>query len=289
MNKELKGELFILSETLLWSLFPIITVSSLLFFNPIVSLAWSTMFASVFFAVLLTYKQKWHELKNFSALYDILWVSLLIGVIYYGIYFFGLKYTSPANASLIALTEVFYSYLYFNVFRKEKISSSHLKGAILIVVGALIILLHGFTWNFSKGDLIILIGVGVAPFGNYFQQRARKKVSSEAISFGRSLFTSLFCILLSTLLGYQLVFDFHWHELSFLLLNGFISFGLCRILFLEGIHRISVTKAIALSSVGPLFTILFAWLFLHQIPALFQFIAFIPLTLGLVLLSKPNK
>jgi drug/metabolite transporter (DMT)-like permease len=289
MTEQRKGELFILSEALIWSIFPVVTVSSFTFLNPVSALAWTTAAASLFFAILLTVQRKWKELLNFSALYDIFWVGIIIGTVFYGIVFFALKYTSAGNVTMIALMEVLYAYLFFHVWRKEHIDRPHIFGALLMTVGAIIVLLHGFTFKFSIGDLLIFFGVAITPLGNFFQQRARKKVSSTTVSFGRSLITSVVCFAGLYLFGIPMAVEFNRPLLIFLFLNGFVIFGLNRILFLEGIHRINVTKAAAMSSIGPLLTILFAWIYLHQHPEAFQFIAFIPMFAGLLFITWPGK
>jgi drug/metabolite transporter (DMT)-like permease len=62
--------------------------------------------------------------------------------------------------------------------------------------------------------------------------------------------------------------------------------GLSKLLWIEGIHRISVTKASALSSMSPLLTLLFAWLLLGNVPSIFQLVSFIPMFFGVLLLSQ---
>lgn len=180
------------------------------------SLAWTTLLASIFFAILLTVKRKWSELFNLSALLDIFWVAILIGTLFYGIYFFALKYTTAGNAALIALMEVFYAYLFFHVWKRDYVSKAHLIGAALMTAGALIILLHDFNFKFSIGDLMILFGVGLTPFGNYFQQKARRKVSSITVSIERSFITAILCFLIAYTLGMQLSFNVSRNALVFL-------------------------------------------------------------------------
>ncbi len=64
-GKERQGELFIVTEAILWSLFPVVTVLSYISVSPIVSLAWSTLFAALFFVCVVLLKHSWHELKKF--------------------------------------------------------------------------------------------------------------------------------------------------------------------------------------------------------------------------------
>lgn len=284
LKKERQGEFYILLQGVLWSLWPVITVLSYSSLSPLFSLAWSTLFAVPFFAGILSIKKKWYETKNFQALKDILGATIFIGIGYYAFFFLGLKYTSPGNAMIIALIETLFSYLFFHTWRKEYIPSTHIIGAILMLCGAAIVFYPNTTsWN--KGDFFILIASVLAPFGNYFQRRARMQVSSETIMFVRSAVSTPVIFILGLLFqGQSFSFDIRT-PLLFLLINGFLFMGLSKIFWIEGIHRVSVTKANALSTIAPFLTLIFAWLFLNNLPTLWQISSLLPMTVGLVLLG----
>lgn len=287
LSEERKGEIFVLLQAILWGFYPIITILSFQKLSPLVSLAWSSFFATIFFAITLSIEKKWHELKNTSALKDTLIAAFLTGIVCYTLSFFGLQHTSAGNASIISLTDVLASFLFFHIWRKDYISKHHIIGSILVVIGALIVLYPNAT-DFHLGDILILAAAFVAPFGNFFQRKARNIVGSESIIFVRSLISTVFIFFLSYALkldpSYQNVKD----SLFFLMVNGFLLLGLSKILWIEGIHRISVTKSSALSSTSPLLTLLFAWIFLKNSPTIWQLISFIPIFFGVVFLSN-NK
>ena len=92
ISQQRQGELLILGEAVLWSFFPILTILTYQNISPLISLAGSIVFSAVFFAILMTIRQKWHEIGNISALKDVFFVALFIGVLYYVFYFYGLKY-----------------------------------------------------------------------------------------------------------------------------------------------------------------------------------------------------
>ncbi|MFA7209197.1 MAG: DMT family transporter [Parcubacteria group bacterium] len=288
LTQERKGELIILSEGVLWSLFPVVTILSLKTVAPLLSLAWSTLFAAIFFGIVLFFKNGWGKLKDKSAIKDILLATLILGVIFYLLFFSGLHYTTAGNASLIGLTEIFFSFLFFNIWHKEYFSKDHIIGAVLMLVGAAVVL-YPNVHSLQIGDLLILAAAFIAPLGNFFQKRARKKVSSESILFIRSSISALVIFILA----YFSRVDFSAINLDktfiFLLVNGFFLLGLSKLLWIEGIHRISVTKANALNSVTPLLTLLFAWMLLGNIPTRFQLLAFIPMFFGIILLSRNKK
>jgi drug/metabolite transporter (DMT)-like permease len=284
-NGTLKGDLNIIGEAVLWSLFPIVTILSFGSLNPITSLAWSTLFAAIFFGAVMLARGRGKELFAPQIWRYIFFISFFIGWLFYGFYFIGLKSTSSGNASIIALMELFFSYLLFNVWKKQHFSGRHTIGAALMVFGALIILFPKNGWTLHSGDFLILIAAACAPMGNYFQQKARILVSSETILFLRSILTFPFFFLLAIALKTPATFSTLQKSFWLILLNGTIILGLSKIMWLEGIHRISVTRANAISSIGPLFTLLFAYLILNQQPTFWQLSAFAPMALGLWLLS----
>lgn len=288
LSKEREGELFVFTQAALWALFPVITILSFNKLSPLISLGISTLFASVFFALVLSLKNKWHEIKNTSTLKDILLATFFIGILYYLFIFFGLRYTSAGNASIIALTEVLFSYLFFNIWKKDPLPHQHIAGAVMMVVGAIIVLYPNLQ-NFQLGDILILIAAFFPPFGNFFARRARRKVSSETIMFIRSIISGAMILLLAFIFNSSFSVPDLKDSFMFLFINGVFLLGLSKIMWIEGIHRVSVVKANALGSISPLLTLLFAWIFLQNIPTTFQLLSFIPMFFGVILLGMNNK
>lgn len=288
LSQEKKGDIFVLLAAMAGALFPVITVLTYNTLPLLVSFAASTLFAAIFFATVLTVRKKWHEIKNTKALKDILITTLLLGVFYYLLTFLALRTTSAGNVSIIALTEILSSYLFFQVWRKDDMSSWHKLGAVFMVIGAIIVLFPSMG-NFTGGEFLILIAALIAPIGNLFAQRARKRVSSESILFIRNFITAIFGFILVFITKSTLSYIDLKGSFILILINGILLLGLSKIFWIEGIHRISVTKANALSSISPLFTLLFAWMLLKNTPDIVQILSFIPIFLGVMLLGKVNR
>lgn len=288
ISRERKGELFIFTQASLWALFPVLTILSYSKISPLISLGISTIFATIFFTIMLSIKKKWHEIKNTSAIKDILWATIFIGILYYLLIFIGLLYTSAGNASIIALTEVFFSYLFFNVWKKDPLPLHHMAGAVLMIAGAIIVLYPNLH-EFRLGDILIVIAAAFPPFGNFFAREARKKVSSETIMFIRSLISVVVVLLLALIFKNNFSFQSIKDSILLLVINGIFLMGFSKILWLEGIHRISIVKANALGSISPLLTLLYAWIFLRDIPTFWQLFSFIPMFFGIILLGTNKK
>jgi drug/metabolite transporter (DMT)-like permease len=288
MTEQRKGELIILSQTFIWGAFPIVTILSYAKLSSWSTLAWSMFFAGLFFAGIMTYRKTWHELRNPVLWQYVLMAVLFIGVLYYGLYFTGLTKTTAGNSGIIALFEIFTSYIFFHLIRKDHIPPEHIVGALLMIAGAAIVLSPNFS-QFNAGDILILAATFFAPVGNFFTQKARKIASSESIMFLRCALTVPAIILLSYALSSPVSFADARSALGFLLLNGIIIFGVSKLMWVEGIHRISVTKALSLSSIAPLFTLAFAWAVFHQAPSGWQLVSLIPLLFGVYLLTDQIK
>lgn len=288
LSKERAGEFFILTEALLWGLYPVVTSIALSKLSLLVALGLSTLFAGIFFGLVISIRHKWSELKQKSALADILITTVILGVIYYVLSFYGLTITSPGNASIIALSEIFFSYLFFHLLRKEDLAGTHIIGAILVVISVFIIFLPSFK-SFQTGDIFILLAAMIAPIGNFFQRRARKKVSSESILFIRSFISAGFIISLAFFTKSNFSYLSIMSVLPVLVINGVLVLGLSKLLWIEGIHRISVMKGNALNAISPLFTIILVFVILHKVPSSYQLWSFIPMFLGVIFLSSNKK
>jgi drug/metabolite transporter (DMT)-like permease len=285
LTKETQGELLVFVEVVIWSLFPVITILSYGTLTPLYTAVFSVALSSVFFSVVLTVRKKWHELLVREAWFDILMVTLIIGVVYYTLAFVGINHTSAGNASIVALMEVFFSFAIFRSWKGERLGFKQNTGAFLMVLGAAIILFPKHTHP-GIGDLLILLAAAIAPFGNHFSQSARKKVGSVTIMFIRSVLSIFFLLLMAYFFEPMPGREVLIASFGFLIINGIAILGISKLLWIEAIHRIPVTKAISLASIAPAFTLLFAYFFLKDVPTYSQILGFLPILAGIILLTN---
>jgi drug/metabolite transporter (DMT)-like permease len=284
LSEDRKGELYSFAGSLIWALFPVTVVLSFSTLPSLISLGLSTGFAAVFFAAVMTYRGHWRELRAPLLWKNVLMVTLFIGVLFYSLYFIALETTTPGNAAIIVLFEVFTSFVFFRLFRGEKLSGAYIAGAAFMVLGAATVLAPNFG-SVRVGDFIILAATLLPPLGNYYQQKAREVASAESIMFLRSVLSVPPILVLAYFLGQETTAPNVASSLFFLVANGALLLGLSKLYWIESIHRISVTKATALSSISPLFTLLVAWIALEQAPTIFQLSSLVPFTLGVLLLT----
>lgn len=290
LNCNRPGEAYILLSACLWSTFPVITILSFGTLSPFLSAGMSTLFAAVFFACLLTAKREWPLLLKREAWKDILLTTLCIGVAFYGLLFTGLRYTTAGNAAILSLMEVFFSFVILGLLlRHEPLFTRTIIGAACMVLGALFVLLPRGTGGWHAGDVLVIAATAFAPLGNRASQRARKLVTTNVIMFLRSVISGIFLLLLAKLFEPPVAISAVFASLGFLLINGIFLLGLSKILWIEGIHRIPITRAISIESITPLLTLLVAWFVLYESPSVLQVASLVPIAAGMVLLTKSSR
>jgi drug/metabolite transporter (DMT)-like permease len=200
--------------------------------------------------------------------------------------FLGFRHTTAGNAAILSLMEVFFSFLILGLLlRHEPLLPRTVIGGACMVLGALLVLLpKGAGWQ--RGDLLVITATIFAPLGNRCAQRARKLVTANVIMFLRSIVSGTLFLIVSLLVEPVPAYGASLSSLSFLLINGILLLGLSKILWIEGIHRIPITKAISIESITPLLTLVIAAVFLHEQPTVLQITSLLPIGIGMFLLTK---
>jgi len=287
MTKEREGEFLMLGLALLESWFPILSIVSMAYIGALHTYTYSLLIALVFFIVLMVKRDRFKELKNRAAYKDLFltsfWITLLFTLV-----FIGMQYTTAGNMAVIIFLQLLFSYLYFNILGKEKMDRLHLIGAIIMGVGALIILIPD-DLTFNKGDLLILIAAAIAPLANLYQKRARNYCSSETILGFRTVVGLPFIALLAWYFEPAVSYENFLLALPSLLFIGILIYVVSKIMWIEALHRISITKVSAMMGLVPMMTLFFAYFYLDEIPQLRQILGIIPVLLGGYLLTKPIK
>ncbi len=283
ITRERKGEIFLSLETLISGFFPIVVILTYEHISPIFSLSISLIFALIFFTSIIIFGNKWHQFREKRAYRDIFLSSLFIMLLFI-FFYIGLKFTTPSNAAVILFTQVFFSYIFFRVFKKERLARFHVFGAVLMSLGALMILFPGKI-DPNRGDLFVLISAMIAPIANHFQRSARVYVDSEVLLFSRSVISLPFLILIALYFEDVPTFSDISSVFWLLLFNGVLAFGLSKIFWIEAIYRISVTKAAAMAALTPFFTMFFSYILLDSLPSLYQIFGALPIVVGAIFIT----
>jgi drug/metabolite transporter (DMT)-like permease len=273
--------------SLLESWFPILSIVSIQHVGPLHTYAYSLFVSLFFFLVVMWKKNLFVELKNKSAYRDLLLTSFWITTLFTFV-FLGMQYTTAGNMSVIIFLQVLFAYLYFNVFGSDKMDKIHTFGAFLMSVGAIIILLPD-DLTLNKGDLLILIGSAIAPIANFYSKRTRTHCSSETILGFRTMVALPFIWIFAKVFEPAVKYESIYETLPYVLLIGLLVFGLSKIFWMEALHRVSITKISSMVAMIPVFTLLFAYLYLGETPQFRQLLGIIPVLVGGYFLTKPIK
>ena len=285
MTKEREGELLMLGLSILESWFPILSIVAMSYVGALHTYMYSLIIAFFFYVAIMYKRDRFKELKNRAAYKDLLlttfWITFIFTLI-----FIGMRYTTAGNMAVIVFLQVLFSYLYFNVFGKEKMDTIHLIGALIMGTGALIILFpQGF--QFNKGDWLILASAAAAPIVNLYQKRARAYCSAETILGFRTVVGLPFVALLAYILEPAVSYEAFMFALPYIFLIAIGVYVAAKIMWIEALNRMSITKLSAMLALMPVFTLFFAYLYLDEIPEFRQLLGIVPVLVGGYLITKP--
>ncbi len=287
MTTQREGELYMLGLALLESWFPILSIVAIQHIGALHTYAFSLLVSLLFFAVIMIKRNLFVELKNSNAYKDLFLTSFWITTLFIFV-FLGMQYTTAGNMSVIIFMQVLFSYLYFNVFGDEKMDKIHTLGAIMMVVGAVIIMMPK-ELALNRGDILIMIGAAIAPIANFYSKRTRKHCSSETILGFRTLVALPVIGLFAWMFEPSIDLSDITMALPYVVLIGFLIFGLSKIFWMEALHRVDITKLSAMLAIIPVMTLFFAYLYLDEVPEFRQLLGIVPVLLGGYLLMKPVK
>lgn len=280
----------ILGETLMYSLFPIIIAYTTKILPPILFAGLSTLIASISLFIFLLIKKDLKSVLNKDTIKYTLGITLFIIIIPSILIFTGSSKTSGINTTILLQSEILFTFIIFGLFSIEKITLQKVIGALVVLIGTAFIIYNGKT-NINVGDLMIIAGTFFYPIGNIFAKKAIEIAPPSTILFIRSLIGGIVLITLSLIFENQ---DSSFQKIStfwpLILLNGVFIYHLSKVLWYEGIKRIDISKAIPISVGGyPAFSLLFAILFLKEIPTAYQLVGFVAVVIGIFILTKKSK
>jgi drug/metabolite transporter (DMT)-like permease len=285
MTKEREGELYMVALSLLEGFFPILSIISIGLIGALHTYGFVLVFATLLLAIILYKQRRTAELLLPHAQKDLLLTSFYITLLF-TLIFISLRYTTAGNVAVLLFMQLLFSYLYFNVLGKETLSPLHSWGAVMMGAGALVVLLPD-DLHFNMGDALALGAAAVAPLANLYQKRARSHVGAITILTYRNLVAIPVIFLLALLFEASITLEALRDALPFLLAIAVLVYVLAKILWIEALHRISITKMSAMVALVPLFTLIFAYFILDELPSMRQLFGIFPIIVGGFLITRP--
>jgi drug/metabolite transporter (DMT)-like permease len=289
-NQERIGELFILGYVATFGLYPILANFMTKIMPPVLYAGVSNLVTAVFFFIYLLATKQLKKVMNRHAWLPILGVTFFNVILAYALISIGTSKTSGINTSLLLQTEIVFTFIICGLFFKEKITIQKTLGAATILAGAIAILYTG-SMKFNLGELLIMAGAICYPFGNKFAKKALEHTSPPVILFIRSIIGGCVLILISTFLDtYTMpMADYIKRNWPLILLNGAFVIGFTKLIFYEGFKRMDITKAISLTTAEVAVNLLYAMIFLREIPNARQMIGFVVIIVGVFVLTYQRK
>lgn len=183
-------------------------------------------------------------------------IGLVGGSIPFLLFFKGLAMTSAAQGSFIQKTMFVYVAAIAVIFLKEKLSKNFLIGALLLLLGNLL-LLKTLDFSFTYGDLLIFLATLFWAAENVISKYTLREVTGRTVAWGRMFFGSIFILgylglsgqlnLVGNLTFPQII----WISITSILLCGYVM------TWYSGLKHIPVSLATAILLLGsPITTLL---------------------------------
>lgn len=271
-SQERIGEIYALLSGSIFGAFPV--VIKLGNHVPPVFYAVVSLFISFLFILAVNIRQgNLKELQNKKAWPLFLGVAVFIIFIPYLLVYRGIQMTSGINAAILEQVEIFFA-LFYGWLAGEILNRHKIMGGVLMVAGTVVVLFKGLS-SFNWGDVLIIIATASYPIGNLYAKKALKIVTPLSILLARSALGFLF------LLGVSFIFEPIWQDTDLLmttlkenihlfLINGLILLGLSKILWYEALNRLEMSKATILVMIYPVAGVVYASIFLKEIPNIYQ-------------------
>ncbi|WP_178861717.1 DMT family transporter [Thiomicrorhabdus cannonii] len=286
MNQTLqrKGEFYALGLTLIEAWFPIFASFTVAALGGLHAYFYSLVVAALGLGAWWLWRGKRHEIKNRDAWFNLGMTSLFITLLF-AFTFVGLQYTSATNVAIILFLQILFSYLFLGRRSEESLQLKHIVGAALMTLGALLVLLKS-DYSLRLGDGLVLIAAMIAPIANFYQKKSRAQVSSETVLLVRSVIALPFIYVLAIWLEPQPTWAQISQQAGWLLLTGLLVFFIAKVLWVEAIYLLPITKVNALFAFSPPMTMGLAYWVLNEVPTASQVAGIIPIIIGGYLITR---
>jgi drug/metabolite transporter (DMT)-like permease len=219
-------------------------------------------FASVFLGFVLLYLKQSIKLKHKKD-YLFIAISAIILALHWITFFHAIQVSTVAIGLLSFSTFPIFTTFLEPYFFKEKIRISDIVLAVISFIGIAFVIpefelanniTQGVLWGVSSGFSFAVLSI--------FNRKYVKNYSALVISFYQNSIATI--VLVPFLFILQPVF--HTNELLLLITLGVVFTALAHTLFINGLSSVKAQTASIITSLEPVYGILFAIVLLHEIP-----------------------
>jgi drug/metabolite transporter (DMT)-like permease len=283
ISKETIGEIFVGFDTLTWAAFPVLISYGAKIMPPILFASLGYFVSSVVIFLYLIFRGQLSLLKNKKAFFNILMIVIFIVILPSIFLFKGTRLSSGINTSLLMQMEIVFTFLIYSLIGFEKITFVRIIGAILAIIGSVFVMYNG-SFSVNYGELLIILAVFFYPIGNIFAKKALGMVSPIVILFYRGWLGGLALLIISFLIedyGNN-IFEVLKNGMFVILISGTLVHFISKLFWYGALKRIDVNKAVLLGSGStPAVSMLYAYMFLGEVPNINQWIGFLLILCGI--------
>jgi len=211
---------------------------------------------------------------------------VLLGILGSGIGSFigytGLKFSDVTNYAFIIRSIVAFAVIFGYFFLKEKLTKTKIMFVFTLLLGAYFISTGGQTITPHFGDVLILCAAALYALVNVFSKKLLKRNSSQHLVLFRSLGGAPVLLIMSFLLGYDIL------QREFILLStldGIVLF--IQLFFLYKTLEIkSVSYLSMMASMFTIMVVIFSYMFFNEVMNLFQIIGGVIIILSIIFIEK---
>ncbi len=283
MNNKQKGILFSILTSLSLGITTVIVKLAVNLINPeTMNVLWF-MFSSVLFVLLFVFFKKTKYFKTIIRNWrKIALISLFVtaGSI---LFTYGISYAGPTNAAFIIQFTMVFSILFGIIFLKEKSTKLEGLGFLITIIGAFI-LTYGNIEMSTFSILILLAGSLCFALSNLFSKIYVKNINPITLAGGRSMLIFLFLLVYSLSVG-RLQLNVPSIAFGYIFLGSIGGAFLGFILFYKALEVFEMSKSMAIRSIEPFLTAIYAFIILSLIPTLNQLLGGGLIVIGIIILS----
>jgi drug/metabolite transporter (DMT)-like permease len=283
MNERKRGFLLVFCTAFISGFSIFINRFAIAQFDPFVFTALKNSIVGIFVISFIYLSSRGRELIRMP---KIEWAKLAVwgavdGGVAFMLYFYGLKLTSSANASLLHKSMFLFASALAFIFLKERMNGKQVIASIILLIGAA--LLSGIqASSIGIGETMMLGAVLLWSAGNVACKKLLESISPTNVVFGRMLFGSLLMLGFLATTGDMLdILSFAPNHYIWLLLTAALLLGY-QLTYFNGLALLKVSEATSMLVLGAVITSLLS-LFVTSLPTPAELLGMVAVIAGLAL------
>ncbi len=281
------GERLVIGSVALSAFYPLLAHYGSAVIPPLQFAAITTLLSGLILLLILLLRRQF-SVRLGSQWKNVLMVCVFVAIVPYALIFYGSSRTSGINTALLLQVELIFSFFIYHVVFREPVTRRQLGGALLMLVGTVVILYRG-RLALNSGDLCIIAATALFPIGNMYAKRALEHLPAMLIQAYRGLIGGAVLFLLALFVESSPLATLPPKAYLYIFLQAVVINAFSKVIWYEGLRRLPVARAIYIGSVSPVFSVLFAVILFRELPTAQQMLG-LCITLGglWVLMKKPD-